>query len=188
MTLARIAITSFCLILQVIEVLAQVRKIEIIDSTQIIFDCDTINKLDSQGRRHGAWLEWSTNAEYIQSTIEHLQDDKGDIHGVMTASIYKPRTIYDFRIDGIGKYQHGIRHGQWLWYSEQGTIEWIRTYADSGKLISVLRLSSTGMVEMAAISDSLNHDGLLNVFRFNKEGLCTKQERVESSVLEPSPR
>ncbi len=167
------------------EAAAQSHKIEIIDSTRIVFKCDTINKIDDEGRAHGMWLEWSTNVEYIQSTIEHIQDDKGDVHGMMSSHKYIPRIISDFKIEGIGKYWHGTRYGQWLWYSNDGTIEWIRTYGDNGKLISVTRLSRTGIVKLVAMIDSYSADGLLKVIRFDEGGQSTTDSQwVEPSVLD----
>lgn len=188
MRFAHTAALSFCLLGHSSVVFAQVRKIEIIDSTRIVFRCDTLNEIDDEGRAHGMWLEWSSTVEYIQSNVEHIQDDQGGIHGIMSSHKYIPRIIYDFRIEGNGQYQHGVRYGQWLWYDNNGTIEWIRTYGDNGRLLSVTKLSSTGIVELVAMSDPLSADGLLKVLRFDEDGQSAESQWVEPSVLDAASR
>ena len=87
---------------------------------------DTINQLDSSGRKIGLWIDSSL------ANIVHKHYKNGVLNGMFAIYYTSTNSVY-----GTGQYADGIKVGVWIGYRENGSI-WVEEDSISKNDITVL--------------------------------------------------
>ena len=151
-----------------------------IGTSMIILETDTMNQYDAVGKRHGIWYDCRSWDHHFTSTIEDYFTDSGSMTSRFVIEPYLPERS-ECRIISTGRYDHGKKEGQWINYSADGYVEWIKYYKN-GNLEQLLKLSAYGSIQMKGDRSQDTNEFLIE--RFDADGSVIRKEVVDPGIFD----